>query len=158
LPIAMPTTNFAAAIPALAKIEIAATEDLVSWGLSLIGGGLAGRPARLKRRTKPQPPLRGVAVANCSELKARNDAVSTEYNSAIPRRDAPEFFQNRSPNEIEGAGNAGCLLHPRSRVQTCTKKRTRAYRYRRSIPAFPAQWFYGLYRALPGDEFVFHRR
>jgi hypothetical protein len=36
----------------------------------------------------------------------------------------------------------------------CTKKRTRAYRYRRSNPAFPAQWFYGLFRALPGDEFV----
>ncbi len=28
-PIAMPTTNFAAAMPALAKIEIAATEDFV---------------------------------------------------------------------------------------------------------------------------------
>jgi hypothetical protein len=34
------------------------------------------------------------------------------------------------------------------------KKRTRAYRYRRSNPAFPAQWLYGLCRALPGDEFV----
>jgi len=22
------------------------------------------------------------------------------------------------------------------------------------IPAFPAQWFYGLYRPLPGDEFL----
>ena len=28
--------------------------------------------------------------------------------------------------------------------------RTRAYRYRRNTPAFPAQWLYGLYRALPG--------
>jgi hypothetical protein len=27
-------------------------------------------------------------------------------------------------------------------------------RYRRSNPAFPAQWFYGLCRALLGDEFV----
>ena len=35
-----------------------------------------------------------------------------------------------------------------------TRKRTRAYRYRRSIPTFPAQWPYGLCRALPGDEFV----
>ena len=34
------------------------------------------------------------------------------------------------------------------------KKRTRAYRYRRNTPAFPAQWLYGLCRALPGDEFV----
>src|SRR6202171_3734678 len=55
---------------------------------------------------------------------------------------------------IEGAGNAGCLLHPRSRVQYVQRIRTRAYRYSRSIPAFPAQWFYGLCRALPGDEFV----
>jgi hypothetical protein len=29
----------------------------------------------------------------------------------------------------EGAGNAGCTLHPRSRVQNCAKKRTRAYRF-----------------------------
>ena len=27
---------------------------------------------------------------------------------------------------------------------------TRAYRFGGSIPAFPAQWLYGLYRALPG--------
>jgi len=32
--------------------------------------------------------------------------------------------------------------------------RTRAYRYSRSTPAFPAQWFDGLCRALPGDEFL----
>ena len=32
--------------------------------------------------------------------------------------------------------------------------RTRAYRYSWSTPAFPAQWFDGLCRALPGDEFV----
>jgi len=32
------------------------------------------------------------------------------------------------------------------------KKRTRAYRYRRSNPAFPAQWLYGLCRALPGER------
>ena len=34
------------------------------------------------------------------------------------------------------------------------QKRTRAYRYSRSTPAFPAQWLYGLCRALSGDEFV----
>jgi hypothetical protein len=28
--------------------------------------------------------------------------------------------------------------------------RTRAYRFGGSIPAFPAQWLYGLLRALPG--------
>jgi hypothetical protein len=38
------------------------------------------------------------------------------------------------------------------------KTRTRAYRYRRSIPAFPAQWLYGLLRALPGERLFCHRR
>ena len=29
------------------------------------------------------------------------------------------------------------------------------HRFRRLHPAFPAQWFYGLFRALLGDEFLF---
>ena len=33
--------------------------------------------------------------------------------------------------------------------------RTRAYRFSGGTPAFPAQWLYGLWRDLPGDEFVF---
>jgi hypothetical protein len=39
----------------------------------------------------------------------------TEYGSAISRHDLPEAW--RVPPEREGAGNAGCALHPRSRVQ-----------------------------------------
>jgi hypothetical protein len=35
-----------------------------------------------------------------------------KYDSAIPRRDAPEFLQKPSAQELEGAGNAGCPLHP----------------------------------------------
>src|SRR5258708_37887997 len=64
----------------------------------------------------------------------------------------PRFALNSRPLQSEGAGNTGCTLHPRSRVQQCTKKRTRAYRFSGGNPAFPAQWFYGLYRALPGDR------
>src|SRR2546430_860640 len=41
----------------------------------------------------------------------------------------------------KGAGNAGCTLHPRPRVQLAQGKRTRAYRYSPTSPAFPAQWF-----------------
>ena len=47
------------------------------------------------------------------------------------------------------------LSYPRSRVQNAQKKRTRAYRFSGGNPAFPAQWLYGLCRALPGDEFLF---
>src|SRR5258705_7040164 len=32
------------------------------------------------------------------------------------------------------------------------KKRTRAYRFSGGNPTFPAQWFYGLLRALLGDQ------
>ena len=61
-------------------------------------------------------------------------------------------FASLSPCS-EGAGKTGCLLHPRSRVLFALSKRcTRAYRYSGSIPAFPAQWLYGLLRALPGER------
>jgi hypothetical protein len=68
-------------------------------------------------------------------------------------RDAmrPGYCANH-PRKSEGAGKTGCALHPRSRVQNGQQKRTRAYRFSGGNPAFPAQWFYGLYRALPGDR------
>ena len=34
----------------------------------------------------------------------------------------------------------------------CIEMRTRAYRYSRNTPAFPAQWLYGLCRALLAIE------
>jgi hypothetical protein len=79
--------------------------------------------------------------------------MTTEYDFTIPRRDTPEVLLKRRPSK-EGAGNAGCALHPRSRVQNCAKNRTRAYRFSGNTPAFPAQWLYGLCRDLLGDEFV----
>jgi len=72
---------------------------------------------------------------------------------AIPRREAPEVFKNHSPRNQEGAGNAGCALHPRSRVQRSGETHT-SIQGSGEHPTFPAQWFYGLCRALPGDEFV----
>src|SRR4051794_25272895 len=65
----------------------------------------------------------------------------------------PRFAKTSSPTE--GAGNAGCALHPRSRVQIVRNMRTRAYRFSGNTPASPAQWLYGLWRALLGDEFLF---
>jgi hypothetical protein len=44
-----------------------------------------------------------------------------------------------------------------TRGLVCNMRKQNAHemnRYRRSNPAFPAQWLYGLCRALPGDEFV----
>ena len=81
-----------------------------------------------------------------------------EYDFTISRRDLRPRFAGIPSLKTEGAGNAGCLLHPRSRVQILQRERTRAYRYSRSTPAFPAQWFYGLCRALPGENSSCHHR
>src|SRR3954454_25072747 len=44
----------------------------------------------------------------------------------------------------------------RGLVCKCTsKKRTRAYRFSGEHPTSPAQWLYGLWRDLLGDEFLF---
>ena len=64
----------------------------------------------------------------------------------------PRFASPSALAREEGAGKAGCALHPRSRVQSAQRKRTRAYRFSGGNPAFPAQWFYDLLRALPGDR------
>src|ERR1700730_13568641 len=39
-----------------------------------------------------------------------------------------------------------------SRAKGNKEKRTRAYRFSGGDPTFPAQWFYGLYRALLGER------
>ena len=47
------------------------------------------------------------------------------------------------------------LAAPAVSCANCASRmRTRAYRFSGNTPAFPARWFYGLCRALPGDEFV----
>ena len=46
--------------------------------------------------------------------------TTTEYDFAISPHHLREFCFENLPLK-EGAGNAGCLLHPRSRVQLCAK-------------------------------------
>jgi hypothetical protein len=85
-------------------------------------------------------------ISDIEEPRGHGDEVS--------RRDAPEVLQIVSPINQRAQGMPGarctrglvCKMHKR--------KRTRAYRFSGGNPAFPAQWSYGLCRALPGDEFV----
>jgi hypothetical protein len=61
----------------------------------------------------------------------------------------------RSPHKTEGAGNAGCQLHPQSRVRKLSEAHERSHhRFTGLFPAFPAQWFYGLFRGLPGERIL----
>src|SRR2546423_15710567 len=59
-----------------------------------------------------------------------------------------KFFA--SPSKIEGAGNAGCALHPRSRVPRIAQLAHTSIQGSGNTPTSPAQWLYGLLRALPG--------
>jgi hypothetical protein len=73
-------------------------------------------------------------------------------NAVLRSRGEDARVARRLTLETEGAGNAGCTLHRRSRVQICAKKAHTSIQVQRRHPAFPAQWLYGLCRALPGDR------
>jgi hypothetical protein len=54
---------------------------------------------------------------------------------------APELLSCRVPRKSEGAGKAGCVMHPQPRVQNDKKHTSQSPQVHRNIPAFPAQWF-----------------
>jgi hypothetical protein len=49
-------------------------------------------------------------------------ALQFKHIAAFSRREAPGVLHERCPPGKEGAGNAGCTLHPRSRVQSAQRK------------------------------------
>ena len=70
----------------------------------------------------------------------------------VPAARSARVMHDLAPKITEGAGNAGCATHPRP---VCIgRKHTVVTTGRPHQPAFPARWFYGLYRALPGDRAV----
>src|SRR5438552_4063402 len=85
-------------------------------------------------------------------------AMTPGYTFAFSRRNPPEACISFALLEIEGAGKTGCLLHPRSRVRFAQTKLHTSIQGSGSIPAFPAQWLYGLLRALPGERLFCLRR
>jgi hypothetical protein len=103
----------------------------------------------------------GIFVANAP----RNDTAGVliqisnserVHARTLAARCARALREISTPWKQEGAGKTGCALHPRSRVQwVLVEKRTRAYRFSGEHPAFPAQWFYGLFRDLPGETSSF---
>ena len=83
---------------------------------------------------------------------ARNDG---RYDFAFSRHGVPEVcWKLFAPFKTEGAGNAGCALHPRSHVRIVQRTLHMSIQGSGEHPTFPAQWLYGLWRALPGDEFL----
>ena len=77
-------------------------------------------------------------------------AMTLRYDSAISPNGffARYSFISRPPNR--GRRECRAADAPAVSCAMVVVERTRAYRSHRNHPAFPTQWFYGLWRALPG--------
>jgi hypothetical protein len=81
------------------------------------------------------------SAARCAASGARFAAI---YASAFPPRDAPELLpesfahkQRAQCYPKRGAGNAGCALHPRSRVRKVQKKMHTSIQVQRRASGIP---------------------
>ena len=85
----------------------------------------------------------------------RND-VNSKYDSAISRRDAPELCVNCSPRKNEGAGNAGCPMHPQPRVRSLSEAHERSHHGHTGFkPGIPRAMVLTAYTVLsPASEFL----
>ena len=114
------------------------------------GEGLVVRDAR-RCRAPHHEGLTDLIPRSRQSLRLRHWDTCSEYDSAVSRLNAPELCKIFAL-EMRGAGKTGCALHPRSRVPRCTSKNAHEHTGSPETPAFPAQWFYGFLRALPGDR------
>jgi hypothetical protein len=100
-----------------------------------------------------------------SRIALRLSGTTAEFADSVfkqpavfPRRDfRPSCAISLSLSRTEGAGKAGRRLRPQHRVQWVDKNAHGFDRYSRDIPAFPAQWLYGLYVLSPVSGLYCHR-
>src|SRR4051794_2281439 len=65
----------------------------------------------------------------------------------------PSFASSPPPQMKEGAGKTGCRLAPAVHcAKVVVNKIAQRHTGEAQHPAFPAQWLYGLCRALPGER------
>src|ERR1700730_12431338 len=73
--------------------------------------------------------------------------------SAFSRRDAPELLSENSALKQEGAGNAGCPMHPQPRVRFVVLVCTRVFTAEApETSGIPHAMVLRLIRAVPGDR------
>src|SRR6185369_1565399 len=78
--------------------------------------------------------------------------TTTEYAFAISRHELPEVCYQLPALLFRGRREDRVLAAPAVPRAICARQDcTRAYRAAGNTPAFPAQWLYGLLRALPGE-------
>ena len=96
--------------------------------------------AGLLRRFAPRNDAEGVSI-----WLQTVDTRSRSRGTTCPR------FAFRCPSKTEGAGNAGCALHPRSRVQKVREKHAHEHTGQRRTSDIPCAMALRLIRAHPGD-------
>jgi hypothetical protein len=85
------------------------------------------------------------AVLDAPSMATTADIISRSRDMNCPR------FASRSPSlDKRGRREDRVRAAPAVSCAIAQKTRTRAYRSSGEHPAFPAQWFYGVLRALPG--------
>jgi hypothetical protein len=125
-------------------------------GLILLGA-YSSKIELSNRRTTMLPPLARNDGARCIFTALPIGISNSGHSFAFSRRVSPEFCSALHPLSKERAqGRPGAGWHPRSTVrEICTRNAQRHTGEAGNNPAFPAQWLYGVCRALLGDEFVF---
>jgi hypothetical protein len=78
--------------------------------------------------------------------------------SGLAAPDARALHHPRTLEIEEGAGNAGCALHPRSRAQYCGKEAHTSIQVQRRQSGIPCAMAYGLYTLSPVSGLDSHRR
>jgi hypothetical protein len=95
------------------------------------------------------PPSRMMTVCADTTPHSRDILRPSFANSFAPkeRGRSATLKRGRGEDRVRAAPAVPC-------AKVANRKRTRAYRFSGSSPAFPAQWFYDLYRALPGETWL----
>jgi hypothetical protein len=116
------------------------------------------KPGRLRYSASPSSPRTSISAnAGTGISGPRICTIPSEvirHATRVPAARRVRGLTNSLPlfENREGAGNAGCTLHPRSRVQCAQKSAHTSIQGSGGNPTFPAQWLYGLLRALLGDR------
>jgi hypothetical protein len=137
-------------------------------------------PAEPPPTPDPSPPLRGgrgeerTGVLERESSSKNNHAIALPFAGRTVRyfqtalqtrlRDLAAQFARALPlislpSHSEGAGNAGRPIRPIAACAMAESKKAHALvRSHRNHPAFPTQWFYGLYVLSPATGLFCHRR
>ena len=86
------------------------------------------------------------AHVKCCHTRLRD--LAARFARVLPARSA---LSNRGRRECRAP------MRPIAACAMSSEMRTRVSQVNRNHPAFPAQWFYGFLRALPGDRLSCHR-